>query len=62
MHHLSDCIINESSEKDYIQIGQIKYYSFSITFINKSKTRKYYSPYLEVVQNLNEKIKKVIVA
>ena len=60
MHHLSDCIINESSEKDYIQIGQIKYYSFSITFINKSKTRKYYSPYLEVVQNLNEKIKKVI--
>ena len=60
MHHLSGCLIKEPSEKEYIEIEKTKFYSFSITFNNKSKTRIYYSPNLDIAQKFNETFKKVI--
>ena len=60
MHHLSGCIIKEPSINNYFQIEKIKFYSFSITFNNKSKTRKYYSPNFEIALEFTQNLKKGI--
>ena len=60
MHHLSGCIIKEPSINDYLQIEKIKFYSFSIIFNNKSKTRIYYSPNFEIALEFAQNLKKGI--
>ena len=60
MHHLSGCLIKEPSEDEILELDNIKYYSFSIIFYNKSKTRIYYSPSLEITIKFSELLKKVI--
>ena len=60
MHHLCGCLIKEPSEDEILEIDNIKYYSFSIIFYNKSKTIIYYSPSLEITIKFSELLKKVI--
>ena len=60
MHHLSGCLIKEPSEDEIIEFENVKYYSFSIIFYNKSKTRIYYSPSLEIINIFSEKLKQAI--
>ena len=60
MHHLIGCIIKEPSINDFLEIDNIKFYSFSITFNNKSKIRKYYSPNFQIVNQFTQNLKKGI--
>ena len=58
MHNLSGCFVQEEIEKVTLE-GQ-NYYIFEIFFNNKSKTRKYYTPDIEVKNKFVQKIKEAV--
>ena len=58
MHNLSGCFIQEESEQMLIE-GK-SFYIFEIFFNNKSKTRKYYTPNIEIMKHFVRKIKEAI--
>ena len=58
MHNLSGCFVQEEIEKVTLE-GQ-NYYIFEIFFNNKSKTRKYYTPDIEIKNKFVQKIKEAI--
>ena len=58
MHNLSGCFIQEESE--ITEIEGKKFYVFEIFFNNKSKTRKYYTPDVEIMKQFVSKIKEAI--
>ena len=58
MHNLSGCFIQEESEQTDIE-GK-KFYVFEIFFNNKSKTRKYYTPDMEIMKQFVLNIKEAI--
>ena len=58
MHNLSGCFIQEESEKTELE-GK-SFYIFEIFFNNKSKTRKYYTPDIEIMKKFVTKIKEAI--
>jgi hypothetical protein len=58
MHNLSGCFIQEESEK--MEIEGKSFYVFEIFFNNKSKTRKYYTPDIEIMKKFVTKIKEAI--
>ena len=60
MHNLSGCFIQEGGENEKILIEGKNFYIFEIFFNNKSKTRKYYTPDLEICKNFVKKIKEAI--
>ena len=60
MHNLSGCFIQEGGENEKILIEGKNFYIFEIFFNNKSKTRKYYTPDLEISKNFVTKIKEAI--
>ena len=60
MHNLSGCFIQEGGKNEQIEIEGKKFYIFEIFFNNKSKTRKYYTPDLEISNNFTKKIKEAI--
>ena len=57
MHNLSGCFIQEGGENEKITIENKSFYIFEIFFNNKSKTRKYYTPNLEICIEFVKKIK-----
>ena len=60
MHNLSGCFIQEGGENEKISIENKDFYIFEIFFNNKSKTRKYYTPDLEISKQFVQKIKEAI--
>ena len=58
MHNLSGCFIQEEPEKTELE-GK-SFYVFEIFFNNKSKTRKYYTPDIEIMKKFVTKIKEAI--
>ena len=60
MHNLSGCFIQEGGEQEKIIIENKNFYIFEIYFNNKSKTRKYYTPNLEICNQFVKKIKEAI--
>ena len=60
IHHLCECVINEPKENEYKEIENIKYYYFSINFINKSKVITYYNTDFNIIKKFNDIIKKEI--
>ncbi len=60
MHNLSGCFIQEGGENEKVEIEGKTFYIFEIFFNNKSKTRKYYTPSLEISNNFVSKIKEAI--
>ena len=58
MHNLSGCFIQEEPEQMLIE-GK-NFYIFEIFFNNKSKTRKYYTPNIEIMKHFVQKIKEAI--
>ena len=60
MHNLSGCFIQEGGENEKITIENKDFYIFEIFFNNKSKTRKYYTPDLEISKQFVAKIKEAI--
>ena len=60
MHNLSGCFIQEGGELEKIIIENKNFYIFEIYFNNKSKTRKYYTPNLEICKQFVKKIKEAI--
>ena len=60
MHNLSGCFIQEGGEQEKIIIENKNFYIFEIYFNNKSKTRKYYTPNLEICKQFVKKIKEAI--
>ena len=60
MHNLSGCFVQEGGEQDKIVIENKNFYVFEIFFNNKSKTRKYYTPNLEICKQFAKKIKEAI--
>jgi len=60
MHNLSGCFIQEGNEQEKIIIENKNFYIFEIFFNNKSKTRKYYTPNLEICKQFVKKIKEAI--
>ena len=60
MHNLSGCFIQEGGEKEKIIIENKNFYVFEIFFNNKSKTRKYLTPNLEICKQFVKKIKEAI--
>ena len=60
MHNLSGCFIQEGGENEKIIIENKNFYIFEIFFNNKSKTRKYYTPNLEICKQFVKKIKEAI--
>ena len=60
MHNLSGCFIQEGGENEKVEIERKSFYIFEIFFNNKSKTRKYYTPDIEISKNFVTKIKEAI--
>ena len=60
MHNLSGCFIQEGGKNEKVEIEGQTFYIFEIFFNNKSKTRKYYTPSLEISNNFVAKIKEAI--
>ena len=60
MHNLSGCFIHEGGENEKVLIENKYFYTFEIYFNNKSKTRKYYTPDLEISKEFSKKIKEAI--
>ena len=60
MHNLSGCFIQEGGKNEQITIEGQKFYIFEIFFNNKSKTRKYYTPDLEISNNFAKKLKEAL--
>ena len=60
MHNLSGCFVQEGGEQEKIVIENKNFYVFEIFFNNKSKTRKYYTPSLEICKQFAKKIKEAI--
>ena len=60
MHNLSGCFIQEGGENEKVEIEKKSFYIFEIFFNNKSKTRKYYTPDIEISKNFVAKIKEAI--
>ena len=60
MHNLSGCFIQEGGEQEKIVIENKNFYIFEIYFNNKSKTRKYYTPNIEICKQFVKKIKEAI--
>ena len=60
MHNLSGCFIQEGGEQEKIIIENKNFYAFEIFFNNKSKTRKYLTPNLEICKQFVKKIKEAI--
>ena len=60
MHNLSGCFIQEGGEQEKIIIENKNFYVFEIFFNNKSKTRKYLTPNLEICKQFVKKIKEAI--
>ena len=60
MHNLSGCFIQEGGENEKITLEDKSFYIFEIFFNNKSKTRKYYTPNLEISKQFVKKIKEAI--
>ena len=60
MHNLSGCFIQEGGEQEKIIIENRNFYIFEIYFNNKSKTRKYYTPNIEICKQFVKKIKEAI--
>ena len=58
MHNLSGCFVQEEPEK--IVLEGKEYYVFEIFFNNKLKTRKYYTPEIEIMKQFVKKIKEAI--
>ena len=58
MHNLSGCFIQEEPEQMLME-GK-NFYIFEIFFNNKSKTRKYYTPNIEIMKHFVQKIKEAI--
>ena len=58
IHHLCECIINEPKENEYKEIENVKYYYFSINFINKSEIKTFYNIDFNIIKKFNEIIKK----
>ena len=58
MHNLSGCFVQEESEKMHFE-GR-DFYIFVLIFNNKSKTRKYYTPHIEIQKDFVKKIKQAI--
>ena len=60
INHLCECIINEPKENEYKEIENVKYYYFSINFINKAETINYYNSDFNIIKKFYEIIKKEI--
>ena len=60
MHNLSGCFVQENPKKEKNKIDGKEYYTFELFFNNKSKTRKYYTTDLEIMQNFVSNIKETI--
>ena len=60
IHHLCECVINEPKENEYKEIENIKYYYFSINFINKSNIITYYNTDFNIIKKFNDIIKQEI--
>ena len=58
MHNLSGCFVQEDTQKTSIE--NQNFYVFEIFFNNKSKTRKYYTPDIEIMKNFVKYIKEAI--
>ena len=58
MHNLSGCFVQESPNK--VNIDGKDFYVFEIFFNNKSKTRKYYTPQLDIMKEFVKNIKEAI--
>ena len=58
MHNLSGCFIHEDPDRIYFE-GR-EFYVFEVFFNNKSKTRKYYTPHIEIMKDFVQNIKKAI--
>ena len=58
MHNLSGCFVHAVQEK--INFEGRDFYVFEIYFNNKSKTRKYYTPHIDIQKEFVKKIKKAI--
>ena len=58
MHNLSGCFVQE--QPDQMEIEGTKFYIFEIFFNNKSKTRKYYTPDIEIMKHFIKNIKEAI--
>ena len=58
MHNLSGCFVQEEPEKMHFE-GR-DFYVFVLIFNNKSKTRKYYTPHLEIQKDFVKNIKQAI--
>ena len=60
INHLCECIINEPKENEYKELENIKYYYFSINFINKAEIINYYNLDFNIIKKFYEIIKKEI--
>ena len=58
MHNLSGCFVQEESNQ--MKIEGKNYYIFEIFFNNKSKTRRYYTPDIEIMKQFITNIKEAI--
>ena len=58
MHNLSGCFVQE--QQNQMEIEGKNYYIFEIFFNNKSKTRKYYTPDIEIMKHFIKNIKEAI--
>ena len=58
MHNLSGCFVQE--QQNQMEIEGKNFYIFEIFFNNKSKTRKYYTPDIEIMKHFIKNIKEAI--
>ena len=58
MHNLSGCFVQE--QQNQMEIEGKNFYIFEIFFNNKSKTRKYYTPDIEIMKQFIKNIKEAI--
>ena len=58
MHNLSGCFVQE--QPNQMEIEGKNFYIFEIFFNNKSKTRKYYTPDIEIMKHFIKNIKEAI--
>ena len=58
MHNLSGCFVQEQPSQ--MEIEGKNFYIFEIFFNNKSKTRKYYTPDIEIMKHFIKNIKEAI--
>ena len=58
MHNLSGCFVHESTDK--ISFEGREFYVFEVFFNNKTKTRKYYTPHIEIMKEFVQNIQRAI--